>query len=104
MSHHPRCAGGPDQYGGVITSAGVVLAATFAVFAGLPLVTMAQRARPGPPVLVAGRAVPAPGTAGGAVRQPDWELSFSSPQPCQRSTSIQALTRGRSRFGYGLPV
>ncbi|MFJ8075766.1 MMPL family transporter [Streptomyces sp. NPDC096176] len=28
--------------GGVITSAGVVLAATFAVFAGLPLVTMAQ--------------------------------------------------------------
>ncbi len=28
--------------GGVITSAGIVLAATFAIFAGLPLVTMAQ--------------------------------------------------------------
>ncbi|PPS72489.1 hypothetical protein BZZ08_07097 [Streptomyces sp. MH60] len=44
------------------------------------------------------------GTSAGTVRQPDWELSFSAPQPCQRSTSIQALTRGRSRFGYGLPV
>ncbi|MEV5927264.1 MMPL family transporter [Streptomyces cellulosae] len=33
---------GLTSTGGVITSAGVVLAATFAVFAGLPLVTMAQ--------------------------------------------------------------
>ena len=33
---------GLTRTGGVITSAGVVLAATFAVFAGLPLVTMAQ--------------------------------------------------------------
>lgn len=28
-----------------------------------------------------------------------WSLSFISPHPCQRSTSIQALTRGRTRFG-----
>lgn len=33
---------GLTSTGGVITSAGVVLAATFAVFAALPLVTMAQ--------------------------------------------------------------
>ncbi|MDH2388665.1 MMPL family transporter [Streptomyces sp. HNM0663] len=33
---------GLTSTGGVITSAGVVLAATFAVFAGLPLVTMAE--------------------------------------------------------------
>ncbi|MGW1764017.1 MMPL family transporter, partial [Streptomyces sp. NPDC002073] len=33
---------GLSSTGGVITSAGVVLAATFAVFAGLPLVSMAQ--------------------------------------------------------------
>ncbi|MBA2950451.1 MMPL family transporter [Streptomyces himalayensis] len=33
---------GLTSTGGVITSAGIVLAATFAVFAGLPLVTMAQ--------------------------------------------------------------
>ncbi|MEU1278900.1 MMPL family transporter [Streptomyces sp. NPDC005805] len=33
---------GLTSTGGVITSAGVVLAATFAVFAGLPLVTLAQ--------------------------------------------------------------
>jgi RND superfamily putative drug exporter len=33
---------GLSSTGGVITSAGIVLAATFAVFAGLPLVTMAQ--------------------------------------------------------------
>ncbi|MFF0726261.1 MMPL family transporter [Streptomyces sp. NPDC004134] len=33
---------GLTSTGGVITSAGVVLAATFSVFAGLPLVTMAQ--------------------------------------------------------------
>ncbi|KOV67054.1 lipoprotein [Streptomyces sp. AS58] len=33
---------GLTSTGGVITSAGIVLAATFAIFAGLPLVTMAQ--------------------------------------------------------------
>ncbi|GHB70240.1 hypothetical protein GCM10010377_71190 [Streptomyces viridiviolaceus] len=33
---------GLTSTGGVITSAGIVLTATFAVFAGLPLVTMAQ--------------------------------------------------------------
>ncbi len=28
-----------------------------------------------------------------------WSLSFIAPQPCQRSTSTQALTRGRTRSG-----
>ena len=44
---------------------------------------------------------PADGARGG---QPDWALSFIAPQPCQRSTSSQALTLGRSRFGYAFPV
>ncbi|MET7857872.1 MMPL family transporter [Streptomyces sp. NPDC005318] len=42
LGHGPGVLEGLTSTGGVITSAGVVLAATFAVFAGLPLVTMAQ--------------------------------------------------------------
>ena len=40
--HVPGVLEGLTSTGGVITSAGVVLAATFAVFSGLPMVTMAQ--------------------------------------------------------------
>lgn len=40
--HAKGVIAGLTSTGGVITSAGIVLAATFAVFAGLPLVTMAQ--------------------------------------------------------------
>ncbi|GAA3244074.1 hypothetical protein GCM10020256_69460 [Streptomyces thermocoprophilus] len=52
---------------------------------------------------VVSAARPVPGGArsrepGGRRRcQPTWSLSLSSPQPCQRSISIQALTRARSR-------
>lgn len=42
LGHARGVLEGLTSTGGVITSAGVVLAATFAVFAGLPLVTMAQ--------------------------------------------------------------
>ncbi|MEJ8660661.1 MMPL family transporter [Streptomyces sp. MS1.AVA.4] len=42
LGHSRGVLEGLTSTGGVITSAGVVLAATFAVFAGLPLVTMAQ--------------------------------------------------------------
>ncbi|WP_210584615.1 MMPL family transporter [Streptomyces sp. GESEQ-35] len=42
LGHTRGVLEGLTSTGGVITSAGVVLAATFAVFAGLPLVTMAQ--------------------------------------------------------------
>lgn len=42
LGHGRGVLEGLTSTGGVITSAGVVLAATFAVFAGLPLVTMAQ--------------------------------------------------------------
>ncbi|MFD4140470.1 MMPL family transporter [Streptomyces sp. NPDC058572] len=42
LGHARGVLEGLTTTGGVITSAGVVLAATFAVFAGLPLVTMAQ--------------------------------------------------------------
>ncbi|MFD0417696.1 MMPL family transporter [Streptomyces sp. NPDC127108] len=42
LGHSHGVLEGLTSTGGVITSAGVVLAATFAVFAGLPLVTMAQ--------------------------------------------------------------
>ncbi|MDF6043748.1 MMPL family transporter [Streptomyces sp. JH14] len=42
LGHGPGVLEGLTSTGGVITSAGVVLAATFAVFAGLPLVAMAQ--------------------------------------------------------------
>ncbi|GAB2968785.1 MMPL family transporter [Streptomyces pseudoechinosporeus] len=42
LGHAPGVLEGLTSTGGVITSAGIVLAATFAVFAGLPLVTMAQ--------------------------------------------------------------
>ncbi|MEU6819571.1 MMPL family transporter [Streptomyces atriruber] len=42
LGHERGVLEGLTSTGGVITSAGVVLAATFAVFAGLPLVTMAQ--------------------------------------------------------------
>ncbi|MFE6040868.1 MMPL family transporter [Streptomyces sp. NPDC056452] len=42
LGHARGVQEGLTSTGGVITSAGVVLAATFAVFAGLPLVTMAQ--------------------------------------------------------------
>jgi hypothetical protein len=35
---------------------------------------------------------------------PGWLLSLSAPQPCQPSIAIRALTRPRSRRGYGLPV
>ncbi|MFI6373339.1 MMPL family transporter [Streptomyces sp. NPDC050546] len=42
LGHHHGVLEGLTSTGGVITSAGIVLAATFAVFAGLPLVTMAQ--------------------------------------------------------------
>lgn len=42
QGHARGVIAGLTSTGGVITSAGVVLAATFAVFAGLPLVTMAQ--------------------------------------------------------------
>ncbi|WP_367047034.1 MMPL family transporter [Streptomyces sp. Je 1-332] len=42
LGHTRGILEGLTSTGGVITSAGVVLAATFAVFAGLPLVTMAQ--------------------------------------------------------------
>lgn len=42
LGHARGMLEGLTSTGGVITSAGVVLAATFAVFAGLPLVTMAQ--------------------------------------------------------------
>ncbi|MGW2013744.1 MMPL family transporter [Streptomyces sp. NPDC001927] len=42
LGHARGVLEGLASTGGVITSAGVVLAATFAVFAGLPLVTMAQ--------------------------------------------------------------
>ncbi|MGP4091667.1 MMPL family transporter, partial [Streptomyces sp. KR55] len=42
LGHSRGVLEGLTSTGGVITSAGIVLAATFAVFAGLPLVTMAQ--------------------------------------------------------------
>ncbi|WP_406726406.1 MMPL family transporter [Streptomyces sp. GD-15H] len=42
LGHARGVLEGLTSTGGVITSAGIVLAATFAVFAGLPLVTMAQ--------------------------------------------------------------
>ncbi|GAA1436418.1 MMPL family transporter [Streptomyces thermospinosisporus] len=42
LGHTRGVLEGLTSTGGVITSAGIVLAATFAVFAGLPLVTMAQ--------------------------------------------------------------
>ncbi|WP_425442825.1 MMPL family transporter [Streptomyces indicus] len=42
LGHKQGVLEGLTSTGGVITSAGIVLAATFAVFAGLPLVTMAQ--------------------------------------------------------------
>ncbi|MGX5212062.1 MMPL family transporter [Streptomyces violaceus] len=42
LGHHRGVLEGLTSTGGVITSAGIVLAATFAIFAGLPLVTMAQ--------------------------------------------------------------
>ncbi|MCX4822651.1 MMPL family transporter [Streptomyces sp. NBC_01142] len=42
LGHARGVLEGLTTTGGVITSAGIVLAATFAVFAGLPLVTMAQ--------------------------------------------------------------
>lgn len=42
LGHQRGVLEGLTSTGGVITSAGVVLAATFAIFAGLPLVTMAQ--------------------------------------------------------------
>ncbi|QKW08986.1 MMPL family transporter [Streptomyces sp. NA04227] len=42
LGHGRGVLEGLTSTGGVITSAGIVLAATFAVFAGLPLVTMAQ--------------------------------------------------------------
>ncbi|RII11331.1 Membrane transport protein mmpL8 [Streptomyces sp. YIM 130001] len=42
LGHRRGVLEGLTSTGGVITSAGIVLAATFAVFAGLPLVTMAQ--------------------------------------------------------------
>ncbi|NGN69509.1 MMPL family transporter [Streptomyces sp. A7024] len=42
QGHARGVLAGLTSTGGVITSAGIVLAATFAVFAGLPLVTMAQ--------------------------------------------------------------
>ncbi|MFD7439282.1 MMPL family transporter [Streptomyces sp. NPDC059861] len=42
LGHMRGVLEGLTSTGGVITSAGIVLAATFAVFAGLPLVTMAQ--------------------------------------------------------------
>ncbi|MFW6691758.1 MMPL family transporter [Streptomyces sp. MAR4 CNX-425] len=42
QGHAKGVIAGLTSTGGVITSAGIVLAATFAVFAGLPLVTMAQ--------------------------------------------------------------
>ncbi|MFC9509427.1 MMPL family transporter [Streptomyces sp. NPDC057002] len=42
LGHHHGVLEGLTSTGGVITSAGIVLAATFAIFAGLPLVTMAQ--------------------------------------------------------------
>ncbi|WP_328770089.1 MMPL family transporter [Streptomyces sp. NBC_00286] len=42
LGHTHGVLEGLTSTGGVITSAGIVLAATFAVFAGLPLVTMAQ--------------------------------------------------------------
>ncbi|MEV0218315.1 MMPL family transporter [Streptomyces sp. NPDC050704] len=42
LGHARGVLEGLTSTGGVITSAGVVLAATFAVFAGLPMVTMAQ--------------------------------------------------------------
>ncbi|MBG0851526.1 MMPL family transporter [Streptomyces spinoverrucosus] len=42
LGHERGVLEGLTSTGGVITSAGIVLAATFAVFAGLPLVTMAQ--------------------------------------------------------------
>ncbi|MFF3325928.1 MMPL family transporter [Streptomyces sp. NPDC002889] len=42
LGHSRGVLEGLTTTGGVITSAGIVLAATFAVFAGLPLVTMAE--------------------------------------------------------------
>ncbi|MFE9629036.1 MMPL family transporter [Streptomyces sp. NPDC006527] len=42
LGHTRGVLEGLTSTGGVITSAGIVLAATFAVFAGMPLVTMAQ--------------------------------------------------------------
>ncbi|OSP43909.1 hypothetical protein B7767_07655 [Streptomyces sp. 13-12-16] len=42
LGHERGVLEGLTSTGGVITSAGIVLAATFAIFAGLPLVTMAQ--------------------------------------------------------------
>ncbi|OKK09948.1 MMPL family transporter [Streptomyces sp. CB02400] len=42
LGHEHGVLEGLTSTGGVITSAGIVLAATFAIFAGLPLVTMAQ--------------------------------------------------------------
>ncbi|TPQ21897.1 MMPL family transporter [Streptomyces sporangiiformans] len=42
LGHARGVLEGLTSTGGVITSAGIVLAATFAVFAGLPLVTLAQ--------------------------------------------------------------
>lgn len=46
---------------------------------------------------------PALDPVAGSGRQPGWLLSFCAPQPCQPSISIQALTRLRSRCGYGFP-
>lgn len=42
LGHDRGILEGLTSTGGVITSAGIVLAATFAIFAGLPMVTMAQ--------------------------------------------------------------
>ncbi|MCF1592171.1 MMPL family transporter [Streptomyces muensis] len=42
LGHERGVLEGLTSTGGVITSAGIVLAATFAIFAGLPMVTMAQ--------------------------------------------------------------
>lgn len=42
LGHERGVLEGLISTGGVITSAGIVLAATFAIFAGLPMVTMAQ--------------------------------------------------------------
>src|SRR5690606_4130183 len=56
-----------------------------------------------PPRLLPGRERPGSSRRGSG-QEEGCAVSFIRPQPCQRSTSTQALTRARSRFGYGSPV
>lgn len=96
LGHHRGVLEGLTSTGGVITSAGIVLAATFAIFAGLPLMTMAQMG-----VLVGigvlldtflVRTIPVPALALDLRRWFWWPGSLFHTPPTARNTPRNALS------------